>query len=97
MGGSLVRQYNVITQFVSFCRDVKRAHRVMENLQAGSCFINNYNITPVEVPFGGYKASGDYLNKVLLKFFCVDSNRGVIFQNKIFDFRYRKRKWSGYH
>ncbi|XP_065124964.1 4-trimethylaminobutyraldehyde dehydrogenase B isoform X1 [Paramisgurnus dabryanus] len=41
-----------------FTKDVKRAHRVIENLQAGSCFINNYNITPVEVPFGGYKASG---------------------------------------
>ncbi|KAL2097775.1 hypothetical protein ACEWY4_006982 [Coilia grayii] len=41
-----------------FTRDVKRAHRVVENLQAGTCFINNYNITPVEVPFGGYKASG---------------------------------------
>ncbi|KAM9500654.1 4-trimethylaminobutyraldehyde dehydrogenase B [Clarias gariepinus] len=41
-----------------FTKDVQRAHRVIENLQAGSCFINNYNITPVEVPFGGYKASG---------------------------------------
>ncbi|NP_958916.1 4-trimethylaminobutyraldehyde dehydrogenase B [Danio rerio] len=41
-----------------FTKDVKRAHRVIENLQAGSCFINNYNITPVEVPFGGFKASG---------------------------------------
>lgn len=40
-------------------RDVQRAHRVIENLQAGSCFINNYNITPVEVPFGGYKTSGN--------------------------------------
>uniref|UniRef100_A0A7N8XXQ1 Aldehyde dehydrogenase 9 family, member A1b n=1 Tax=Mastacembelus armatus TaxID=205130 RepID=A0A7N8XXQ1_9TELE len=41
-----------------FTRDVKRAHRVVENLKAGSCFINNYNITPVEVPFGGFKMSG---------------------------------------
>ncbi|CAB1326484.1 unnamed protein product [Coregonus sp. 'balchen'] len=38
--------------------DVKRAHRVVEQLKAGSCFINNYNITPVEVPFGGFKMSG---------------------------------------
>lgn len=35
-----------------------RAHRVAENLQAGTCFINNYNVSPVEVPFGGYKMSG---------------------------------------
>ncbi|XP_061652695.1 4-trimethylaminobutyraldehyde dehydrogenase B [Phyllopteryx taeniolatus] len=41
-----------------FTRDVKRAHRVTEHLKAGSCFINNYNITPVEVPFGGFKMSG---------------------------------------
>uniref|UniRef100_A0A8C7XHV7 Aldehyde dehydrogenase 9 family, member A1b n=1 Tax=Oryzias sinensis TaxID=183150 RepID=A0A8C7XHV7_9TELE len=41
-----------------FTRDVKRAHRVVEHLKAGSCFINNYNVTPVEVPFGGFKMSG---------------------------------------
>ncbi|KAI4890312.1 hypothetical protein NFI96_017724 [Prochilodus magdalenae] len=41
-----------------FTKDIQRAHRVIENLQAGSCCINNYNISPVEVPFGGYKASG---------------------------------------
>lgn len=38
-----------------------RAHRVAENLQAGTCFINNYNVSPVEVPFGGYKMSGTKL------------------------------------
>lgn len=27
-------------------------------LQSGSLYINNYNIYPVEVPFGGYKKSG---------------------------------------
>lgn len=43
------------------CSDVKRAHRVVEHLKAGSCFINNYNITPVEVPFGGFKMSGTVL------------------------------------
>ncbi|XP_074492521.1 4-trimethylaminobutyraldehyde dehydrogenase A [Sebastes fasciatus] len=41
-----------------FTRDISRAHRVAENLEAGTCFINNYNISPVEVPFGGYKMSG---------------------------------------
>uniref|UniRef100_A0A7N5ZZR1 Aldehyde dehydrogenase domain-containing protein n=1 Tax=Anabas testudineus TaxID=64144 RepID=A0A7N5ZZR1_ANATE len=41
-----------------FTRDLRRAHRVVEHLKAGSCFINNYNITPVEVPFGGFKMSG---------------------------------------
>ncbi|XP_013880134.1 4-trimethylaminobutyraldehyde dehydrogenase A [Austrofundulus limnaeus] len=41
-----------------FTRDISRAHRMAEKLEAGTCFINNYNISPVEVPFGGYKMSG---------------------------------------
>ena len=41
-----------------FTRDIQRGHRVVARLQAGTCWINNYNITPVEVPFGGYKQSG---------------------------------------
>jgi betaine-aldehyde dehydrogenase len=41
-----------------FTRDVARAHRVVARLQAGTCWINNYNITPIEMPFGGYKRSG---------------------------------------
>jgi betaine-aldehyde dehydrogenase len=41
-----------------FTNDVKRAHRVIGRLQAGTCWINHYNITPIELPFGGMKASG---------------------------------------
>ena len=41
-----------------FTRDLARAHRVVAQLQAGVCWINNYNITPVEIPFGGIKQSG---------------------------------------
>ncbi|NP_001079542.1 aldehyde dehydrogenase 9 family member A1 S homeolog isoform X1 [Xenopus laevis] len=41
-----------------FTRDIQRAHRVVAALQAGMCFINNYNVSPVELPFGGYKKSG---------------------------------------
>jgi betaine-aldehyde dehydrogenase len=41
-----------------FTRDLARAHRVVAQLQAGICWINNYNITPVEIPFGGAKQSG---------------------------------------
>ena len=28
------------------------------HLEAGSLYINNYNVYPVGVPFGGYKKSG---------------------------------------
>ncbi|MDO6584007.1 betaine-aldehyde dehydrogenase [Salipiger sp. 1_MG-2023] len=41
-----------------FTRDLSRAHRVIGQLRAGSCFINSYNDAPVEAPFGGVKASG---------------------------------------
>lgn len=41
-----------------FTRDINRAHRVIAELQAGTCWINAYNLTPIELPFGGYKRSG---------------------------------------
>ncbi len=41
-----------------FTRDISRAHRVVAQLEAGTCWINAYNLTPVEMPFGGVKASG---------------------------------------
>jgi len=41
-----------------FTRDIQRTHRVVAALQAGSCWINTYNLSPVEVPFGGVKKSG---------------------------------------
>ena len=41
-----------------FTRDIQRAHRVVAQLQAGTCWINAYNLTPIEVPFGGVKRSG---------------------------------------
>ena len=41
-----------------FTNDLTRAHRVIGALEAGTCWINHYNITPVELPFGGVKMSG---------------------------------------
>jgi len=41
-----------------FTADLTRAHRVIAQLQAGTCWINHYNVTPIELPFGGYKSSG---------------------------------------
>jgi len=41
-----------------FTADFSRAHRVIDGLQSGTCFINSYNDAPVEVPFGGVKMSG---------------------------------------
>ncbi|MEO0567428.1 MAG: betaine-aldehyde dehydrogenase [Pseudomonadota bacterium] len=41
-----------------YTADLSRAHRVAGAFKAGTCFINSYNDAPVEVPFGGVKASG---------------------------------------
>ena len=41
-----------------FTNDLTRAHRVIARLQAGTCWINHYNVTPIELPFGGVKSSG---------------------------------------
>lgn len=41
-----------------FTNDVMRAHRVIAQLEAGTCWINHYNVTPIELPFGGVKMSG---------------------------------------
>ncbi|MEI4485844.1 betaine-aldehyde dehydrogenase [Frigidibacter sp. MR17.14] len=41
-----------------FTADLARAHRMVAGLQAGTTWINAYNLTPVEAPFGGVKRSG---------------------------------------
>ncbi len=41
-----------------FTNDLTRAHRVIARLEAGTCWINHYNVTPIELPFGGVKLSG---------------------------------------
>jgi len=39
-------------------RDVGKAHRLAQKLQAGTVWINAYNMLSAESPFGGYKQSG---------------------------------------
>ena len=41
-----------------FTGNLARGHRVVRALEAGTCWINQYNLTPIEMPFGGVKASG---------------------------------------
>ncbi|MBC7147178.1 MAG: betaine-aldehyde dehydrogenase [Thioclava marina] len=41
-----------------FTGDLARGHRVVGQLQAGTTWINAYNLTPVEMPFGAVKQSG---------------------------------------
>lgn len=39
-------------------RDLSRAHRVADQLEAGNIWINSYNLIPPGLPFGGSKQSG---------------------------------------
>src|SRR5690625_5072936 len=41
-----------------FTNDLTRAHRVVKGFEAGTCYINTYNLAPAEAPFGGSKLSG---------------------------------------
>ena len=41
-----------------FTRDLARAHRMVAALEAGTCWINTYNLSPAGMPFGGVKTSG---------------------------------------
>jgi len=41
-----------------FTNDLTRAHRMVAGFEAGTCYINTYNLAPVEAPFGGSKLSG---------------------------------------
>jgi aldehyde dehydrogenase (NAD+)/phenylacetaldehyde dehydrogenase len=39
-------------------RDIKKAHYVARRLQAGTVWVNTYNVYDTAAPFGGYKQSG---------------------------------------
>ena len=41
-----------------FTQNISRAHRVINQLQAGICWINSWGNSPAEMPVGGYKQSG---------------------------------------
>jgi betaine-aldehyde dehydrogenase len=41
-----------------FTRDLTRAHRVADSLEAGNVWVNTYNLIPPDMPFGGVKQSG---------------------------------------
>ena len=41
-----------------FTADLSRAHRVVDQLEAGTLWINTHNMLDPSMPFGGYKQSG---------------------------------------
>ena len=41
-----------------FTENLSRAHRLAGSLEAGTMWINNYNLAPTEMPWRGFKNSG---------------------------------------
>ncbi|KAL3782036.1 hypothetical protein ACHAWO_000540 [Cyclotella atomus] len=41
-----------------FTQDIQRGQRVIDSLDAGAAWINNYNLAPIYLPWGGCKLSG---------------------------------------
>ncbi|MBX9691093.1 MAG: aldehyde dehydrogenase family protein, partial [Cyanobacteria bacterium] len=57
----VVKQANAVRFGLSaavWTQDVKKAHRFASELQAGTVWVNCYNVFDPAVPFGGYKMSG---------------------------------------
>lgn len=41
-----------------FTENIQKAHRVAHKIEAGVCWINQYGVSPIEMPVGGFKQSG---------------------------------------
>ena len=41
-----------------FTKNIQRGHHVVDALDAGATWINNYNLAPIQLPWGGCKRSG---------------------------------------
>ena len=46
-----------------FTQNITRAHRVAQKLKAGTVWINCYNELHPQIPFGGFKSSGQSLQE----------------------------------
>lgn len=40
------------------CNDIKKAHRIIGQIEAGICWLNTWGESPAQMPVGGYKHSG---------------------------------------
>ena len=58
-----------------FTKDIQRAHRVVAQLDAGTCWINNYNITPIEMPLAATSSLESGERTVLLPSSTILSSR----------------------
>jgi betaine-aldehyde dehydrogenase len=71
-----------------FTEDIRRAHRVANQLEAGVCWINNYNQTPVGMPFGGRKHSGFGRENGLSALYAYSQQKSIYLELKGIDCPY---------
>jgi acyl-CoA reductase-like NAD-dependent aldehyde dehydrogenase len=58
--------------------DVSRAHRVARGIEAGQVFVNTYGAgTGVELPFGGFKNSGNGREKGIAGFLAYSQIKNI--------------------
>ena len=63
-----------------FTKDLNRAYRVAEQLEAGNVWVNTYNLIPPDMPFGGVKQSGFGRESSLYAFEAYSDVRATYFE-----------------
>ena len=71
-----------------FTSDLKRAFRVSESLEVGMCWVNNYNVTPVELPFGGVKTSGMGRENAIEALYAYTQSKTVYIESEELEYPY---------
>ena len=63
-----------------FTKDLNRAYRVADQLEAGNVWVNTYNLIPPDLPFGGVKQSGFGRESSLYAFEAYSDVRATYFE-----------------
>lgn len=71
-----------------FTENMNRAMRVSHSLDVGVCWINNYNVTPVELPFGGIKNSGYGRENSIEAMYAYTESKTIFMEPGKIDFPY---------
>lgn len=71
-----------------FTSNLQRGHRVASQLESGVCWVNNYNMTPSQMPFGGHKQSGIGFENGLEALKSYTKNKSIYLQLKDYELSY---------
>lgn len=71
-----------------FTQNLNLAYEMENRLESGFIWINNYNLTPIEFPFGGVKDSGKGRENGIEAFESYTQSKSIYIQNGPIDFPY---------